>query len=495
MSTYDIVAGSTRGLTNTEDFLELLDSLPDTYRDFFSGSDELIITRAPGRLDVMGGIADYSGSLVLQLPIADAAHVALQKNSAKTIRLVSLPTSTSTTPRFFEMDLEHFLSPEGPIDYSSACLRFGVNDTDHWAAYVAGAFLVLMREKGLQFIKGANIVIRSNVPEGKGVSSSAALEVAAMQAVVTAFDIEISGQELALLCQKVENLVAGAPCGVMDQMTAACGESGQLLELLCQPCDLKGTVAVPDELKLWGLDSGVRHSVGGSDYGTVRTAAFMGLRIISEMAGLAITKDPGTGKVRIADSKWNGYLANLTPEEFERSYAPSIPERLMGGEFLERYEGITDDVTSVRPDVEYPVRQATSHPIYEHRRVKTFATILKKWNGAEQAKELGKLMLESHQSYSNCGLGSDKTDLIVALVRDSLNDELYGARITGGGSGGTVAVLGSRAANDVIENIARRFEESTGYQPLVISGSSPGASTFNHLKLTKKTSTENARSI
>src|SRR5437588_3773446 len=74
----------------------------------------------------------------------------------------------------------------------------------------------------------------SAVPEGKGVSSSAALEVATMQALAAAYELNIAAEDLALLCQKVENLVVGAPCGVMDQMSVTCAEANRLLELLCQ---------------------------------------------------------------------------------------------------------------------------------------------------------------------------------------------------------------------------------------------------------------------
>jgi galactokinase len=97
-----------------------------------------------------------------------------------------------------------------------------------------------MRERNVDFASGANILIASRVPPGKGVSSSAALEVAVMQAVTKAFDIDIEARDKALLCQKVENLVAGAPCGVMDQMTAVFGEANRLLLLLCQPAEIKG---------------------------------------------------------------------------------------------------------------------------------------------------------------------------------------------------------------------------------------------------------------
>src|SRR6185436_5199647 len=142
------------------------------------------------------------------------------------------------------------------LDYGKLRERFAAEPDNHWAAYVAGAFPVLQRETMASFAEGADILISSAVPEGKGVSSSAALEVASMQAVAAAYEMEIAAIDLALLCQKVENLIAGAPCGVMDQMTSACGEANQLLELLCQPADLKGTIRLPEELQIWGIDSG-----------------------------------------------------------------------------------------------------------------------------------------------------------------------------------------------------------------------------------------------
>ena len=151
---------------------------------------------------------------------------------------------------------------------------------------MAGVFLVLMRELGVRFDHGARLLISSRVPEGKGVSSSAALEVATMSAVAAAFDVEVEPREIALLCQRVENLVVGAPCGVMDQMTSACGEANQLLALICQPAELQGSIQLPEELAVWGLDSGMRHSVGGGDYGSVRAGTFMGYRIIAELSGL-----------------------------------------------------------------------------------------------------------------------------------------------------------------------------------------------------------------
>jgi L-arabinokinase len=93
-------------------------------------------------------------------------------------------------------------------------------------------------------------------------------------------------------------------------------------------------------------------------------------------------------------------------------------------------------------------------------------------------------MYESHESYSACGLGSSGTDELVRLVQEVGPDGgLYGAKITGGGSGGTVAVLGERWAAPVIDEIAKRYADRIGYQPLVITGSSDGAAGFGTLRI------------
>ena len=440
------------------------DRFIDHVRPLF-GPDEVLLSRAPGRIDLMGGIADYSGSLVLQWPIAAATHVALQLQQTAMIQIRSLSPGAEYEDRFFEMPLAHL---SAVTDYSSARALFETNSVQHWAAYVAGAFFVLLRERRCVFEQGAQIVIASNVPEGKGVSSSAALEVAAMTAIAAAYHIEISPEETAFLSQKVENLVAGAPCGVMDQMTAACGQRNRLLSLLCQPGELQGTISLPAELTIWGLDSGVRHSITAAAYGVVRTAAFMGQRIISELGDLP--KDV--------------YLANITPAQFAEEFAMILPERMSGEDFLCRYDGLSDSVTSVNSDSTYPVLAATKHPIYEHARVKLFADVLQNWTDPRQGNTLGKLMYESHESYSACGLGSSGTDELVRLVQEVGPDGgLYGAKITGGGSGGTVAVLGERSAAPVIDEIAKRYADRIGYQPLVITGSSDGAARFGTLRI------------
>jgi L-arabinokinase len=96
----------------------------------------------------------------------------------------------------------------------------------------------------------------------------------------------------------------------------------------------------------------------------------------------------------------------------------------------------------------------------------------------------GELMYQSHASYSACGLGSAATDRIVELARAAGPEQgIYGAKITGGGSGGTVAVLSRRDAGPVVARVAEKYASETGYRPYIFSGSSPGSAGFGHLKL------------
>ncbi|HKY45152.1 MAG TPA: galactokinase family protein [Pyrinomonadaceae bacterium] len=433
---FRVVYGNPNQTPDVQDFIDLLNNPSSPARQLFNSQADLFVSRAPGRLDVMGGIADYSGSFVLEFPIAEATFAVVQLSAERTLNIVTLLDEEARHSSFM-MPLSVF---DGPMEYEAACQFFQRS----WPAYVAGVFLVLMRERNVSFASGANILISSRVPLGKGVSSSAALEVAVMQAVTAAFNVSIEGRQKALLCQKVENLVVGAPCGVMDQMTSVFGERDRLLLLLCQPAEIKRMITLPRQLRLWGIDSGIRHSVGGTDYGSVRASTFTGLQMISDLKRAKID-----------------YLANISPAEFESEYLFKLPQS---------------------------VRMPTAHPIYENVRVQRFVDLLDQCETSDNPEplcnDLGGLMYESHRSYTAVGLNSTGTDLIVELVHgEGPGAGLFGAKITGGGSGGTVAVLGDQNSRVAIERVAASYAKQTGHQPYIFSSSSSGTLAFDHLRL------------
>jgi L-arabinokinase len=451
---------------------------------FFDAAGPLFAARAPGRLDLMGGIADYSGSLVLELPLelATIAVVQLTEQPTLTIR------STSAEGVFGEAMLSlpvDALRPGGRLlGYDEAHALLGVSDKTQWAAYVIGPLFVLMRERGVILKGGLRILICSAVPAGKGVSSSAAIEVATMQALCGAASLKLDGRSLAILCQMAENRVVGAPCGVMDQMTSACGLKNSLLALNCQPAEIEAPVKLPTSLAVWGVDSGIRHAISGADYGSVRVGAFMGYRVIADAVGLTAV-DSGEGRVSIDDRRTRGYLANIAPSEWESFLREQVPVEITGAAFLARYRGFTDTVTRIQPDRTYAVRTPTAHPIYENHRVRLFRELLLRKPSADTKHLLGELMYQSHSSYSACGLGSDGTNLLVELARRAgVKDGIYGAKITGGGSGGTVAVLADRKAGPAIGRLAAEYAKMTGRDAQILSGSSDGAAKTGALKLT-----------
>lgn len=471
MSGWRVVSGSTGGLADVDAFIARLDA-----GSAWLGRGPLFLARAPGRLDLMGGIADYSGSLVLELPLERAAIAvaAIADDGHLRVRTTGAGAVAAAEAAFPLVELRAL------ADLDAAGAYFRAAPT--WAAYIAGTAVALHLARGVGLGRGLRLLVDSRVPAGAGVSSSAAIEVASMAAVAACAGVALPSEELASRCQAVENRIVGAPCGIMDQMTSACGRAGQLLALRCQPAEIEGFSALPDDLACWGIDSGERHHVGGADYGAVRVGAFMGQRILAEAAGLRVQRIPER-RVSIDDPRWGGWLANIAPSETV-PFLPLLPERMDGAAFLVRYGGIADTVTNVDAARGYAVLRPTLHPIEEHHRVRCFSELLAGPATPRGRALLGELMYQSHASYGACGLGSPGTDLLVRLVREAgPASGLLGAKITGGGSGGTIAVLGRADAEPAVREIAERYRARMGKGGTILAGSSPGAAAFGTLTL------------
>lgn len=419
---------------------------------------------APGRLDVMGGIADYSGSLVLQMPIAQQTKIQLTLRDDYQCLIKSQISSGEVLVA--HVDYRDYLNNR-EVDYQFAQNKFKQNSQDTWIAYVLGCALVLQKEKGIDF-EGADFILHSDVPLGKGVSSSASIEVATMKALAEAFAVQLPGTQLPTLAQRVENLVVGAPCGLMDQLASYFGEPKKLLPILCQPDIIDNPISLPDDISFIGIDSGIRHSVAGASYSDVRCAAFMGYSIIAHTSGTS------TAELQSAKSKndfsllpFRGFLCNISVKQFEDSLLHDLPRSLNGKEFLEQYSISIDRVTAVDEQKNYHIRQCALHPVYEHNRVQQFKEYLFALNESPSAqskndilKKMGELMYQSHESYSLCGLGSDRTDEIVTLAKNAPG--VYGAKITGGGNGGTVCLLvdenGKKSARKIHQLICEKYK-------------------------------------
>jgi galactokinase len=459
----------------------LLKRLAQEFAADFSG--DVRVSRAPGRLDVMGGIADYTGSLVCQATLDRAAAVALSRRSDRQVQVSSFNLRDEGSSFTYRVALDAL------AEQSAQQLRQEFSDTGgRWAGYLIGC-LKILHDHGLIDLKkreitGMNLAVYGTVPLGAGVSSSASIEVATMMNLCGHFGLlaTIDPLKLAAMCQEVENTIVGAPCGIMDQVASCCGRADSLLRLLCQPHDLQAPLEFPAGVRAVGIDSRVKHSVGGSEYGRTRCAAFMGHRIILEkMREMGVA----SGHVLQGDPM-NGYLANLNPDDYKRFFRPYLPEWMDGRTFLDQYGSTIDRATSVDAAVKYRVQRATDHHVLEAQRVRNFVRFLEEAGNepADSAKrggllnKAGHLMYASHVSYTRDALmGADECDLLVALARERESSGLYGAKITGGGCGGTVAILCDRGERPdaAVAEIVAEYHRRTGNEARVFLDSSPGA--------------------
>ena len=454
------------------------------YEDFqmfgesgFEKGGEVIITRAPARLDVMGGIADYCGANVFEATLERAAVIGCQARNDRKLTVFSFDAATEGHQPSLQISIDDLYANGNLKSYEQVQQLFREKRQTVWAGYVLGGFFALLKEQRIDRLpQGAAMVLKSNIPMGAGISSSAAIEVAALTAINHLYGLNLNALEVARIGQIVENRIVGAPCGIMDQITAAAGQKDQMLSVLCQPDQVLEAVPLPPKTKLIGIHSKVKRSTSSSAYIDARTAAFMGLTILQKELDL--------------DGLRDNYLCKLSVVDFRRRCWDVLPARIKGERFIKQYGETVDPVTQVDPQKTYRVRSRVEHPIYEHARVQNFIEHLKKASAApqdvrEHLINAGKLMYASDWSYRfRVGLGSLQVDQIVRSVRKvGVRGGFYGAKITGGGGGGTVAVLCHGDVSNSLIQILAAYKLSWGIDAEVFSGSSPGAFEFGHIVL------------
>jgi L-arabinokinase len=442
--------------------------------ELFGRNRPIFVARAPGRLDLMGGNDDYTGGLVFEMTIREATWCAAQTREDGRIVLRNKTAGKAGWKELVECRLEDVRDEEA--------LRGRVNASPdvRWTAYVLGNLHYLLKRHASKIQgRGLTLYMESEVPLNKGVSSSAAIEVAVMKAACAAYDITLLGTDLALACQWVENVIAGSACGVMDQITVVLGDEGCVLPLICQPCNPEPLVRLPSQLQCWAIDSGVSHEVSGIEYEAARAAAFMGYKLICDREGLPVTRDASAEIPRFTDPRFSGYLANVPQSLFRERYEPALPKTMTGAEYLAAAGEHVDPFTRCLADHGYRIRANTRYAVEENQRVRLFSELARCAQTERAFCLLGDLMYQSHYAYTECGLASSATDLLVCLARsEGPTCGIYGAKITGGGAGGTVAVLGRREAQPALERIVSRYRDARGYEPYVFEGSSAGADRF-----------------
>ena len=397
---------------------------------------------APGRLDVLGGVADYSGSLVLQMPLALVTRVVIEERGEPGLEFSSdqrRPVRLPMPPR----DLV------ATVRNDATALRQWLDEhaTPQWVRYPLGCLTLFAAQWNWRPAGGLAFAITSDVPASMGVSSSAALEVATLRALERLAGVSFAGTSLARLAQRAENEVVGAPCGLMDQLASAHGRAGELLPILCRPDVLMESARLPSGVVAVGWPSGVRHAVADSPYATARTAAFMGKAIVERALGRRLE-----------------HLAEASPADVSAVGRDALSDTVTGAEFLARHATVEDPQSRIDPQRTYPVRAAARFAVEENARAQSLAQVLREAPRDDRETVLsmiGEALGESHAGYSAIGLGCQETNAMVdAIAGLGPARGFYGARISGGGSGGTVVVVLEERSLAELTALAERMTAS-----------------------------------
>ncbi|MGW2226451.1 galactokinase [Streptomyces formicae] len=290
-----------------------------------------------------------------------------------------------------------------------------------WAAYPAGVVWAL-RAAGHP-VGGADLHLASTVPTGAGLSSSAALEVVTALALNDLFELGLSRPELAVLSQRAENAFVGVPCGVMDQMASACCTEGHALHLDCRDLSIR---QVPFDLAAHGLrllvvDTRVKHELGDGAYAERRAGCEEGARAL----GVSHLRD-------VPYAELDDALARLTDER---------------------------------------VRRYVRHIVTDDERVERIIGLL----DAGDVRGIGPALTEGHASLrDDFRISCPELDLAVETANTA---GAYGARMTGGGFGGSALLLVEAAEAETVTKSVEAAFAAAGYTaPRVFPAvASPGA--------------------
>jgi galactokinase len=362
--------------------------------------ESCLLYRAPGRINLIGEHTDYNDGFVMPAAINFYCWVAVCPARGRAVEVYS---TNFNQHRSFDLDRPHAL-----------------ND---WSDYVQGVALMLQRA-GVQ-LHGAKMLVSSDVPIGSGLSSSAALEVAAALALLGQQNPSYDRKQIALACQRAENEFVGARCGIMDQFIACHGMAGRLLMLDCRSLDYR-LLPVPENIRMVICNTMVRHAIAAGEYNVRRSQCEEGVRLLSQAR-------PGISALRDASLEVLEQQGDRLPLE---------------------------------------ILKRCRHVISENQRVVAAASALEKNN----INEFGAFMAASHESLRrDYEVSCPELDLMVNLARQV--EGVYGARMTGGGFGGcTVNLVANEAVGSFQKEIASKYQAQTGKAPeIYVSTASEGA--------------------
>ncbi len=366
----------------------------DQFRSLYGQADGLRIFRAPGRVNLIGEHTDYNFGFVCPVALDLATYVAAAPSGDGKLHIYSEDRKESR--EFLVSDLPN------------------AQPARHWTDYPVGVAREVIRA-GFP-VEPANLLIRSTVPDGSGLSSSAALEVSSALAFLRGrlFD----PMELAKLCQRAEREFVGMPCGIMDQYISVFGRENSAVAIDCRSLEHRD-VRIPDGVTFLAVNTMVKHELSGTAYrDRVRECAEAVERIQKRFPAATSLRD-------------------VSPAQFA-------------------------EVEAQLPDL---IRRRARHVVTEDDRVNRFVEA----GAAGELTGMGRLLVESHRSLQHdYEVSCEELDFLVDTALGI--DGVYGSRMTGGGFGGcTVTMLSPRALEKFQDAIVSAYHGRFGITPRIYS--------------------------
>jgi galactokinase len=362
------------------------------FRRLYGSAEGVRVFRAPGRVNLIGEHTDYNSGFVLPMALELAAFVATAPSGDGKLRLYS----------------EH---RQEMREFDAAGLG-DLKPARQWTDYPIGVAQEAIRA-GFR-IEPANLLIRATVPEGSGLSSSAALEVSSALAFLAGRPID--PLDLARLCQRAERNFVGMPCGIMDQYISVFGREHSAVEIDCRSLTHR-LVSLPDGVAFIAVNTMVKHALAGSAY-----------------------------KDRVREC--------ATAVEILKTQFPAIES------LRDVSPGMFEAAAHLLPDV---VERRARHIVTEDARVNRFVEA----SEAGDLAAMGRLLVGSHRSLQHdYEVSCEELDFLADAALSI--DGVYGSRMTGGGFGGcTVTMLRAEAADGFCEQIANAYRDRFGTVPAV----------------------------
>ena len=348
---------------------------------------------SPGRVNLIGEHTDYNGGFVFPCALSFGAYLLVRKTDRKTVKFASL-----NLPFEAEVKLEDLNKKVGK----------------EWVNYPIGVFAQFLK-KGVTFEQGADILVYGDVPNGAGLSSSAALEMVTAMAVNETWEIGLERLELVKMSQKAEHEFAGVMCGIMDQFASGMGKADHAIFLNCDTLDYE---LVPVELD--------------------------GIKIVISNTNSPHKLDSGMYNLRVSEC----HAAVDAISKFR-------PIKVLAEVSLEEFNAMEDKIEDVT------ARKRARHVISEIARTEQAVQELRDGNIAK----FGELMNGSHDSLrDDYEVTGPELDTMVEEARKI--EGVIGSRMTGGGFGGcTVSLVKDEAIDLFIDQVGTNYQARTGLKP------------------------------